>query len=135
MKMREQNGRVLFPLILSIPAGVQHRPVSDSEPRRPDDQAPPRGDAGQEQPGIEGRPEQKEKDFFSGAVFVSFFVYSNVLHLLCFLFWNKLFAASLNVINDMGPPERVPDWPGTGKIRHAGSIPLSLPTGPNGPTV
>ena len=79
--------------------------------------------------------QSKKKDFFSGAVFVSFFVYSNVLHLLCFLFWNKLFAASLKVMNNMGPPERAPDWPGTGKIRHAGSIPLCLPTGPNGPTV
>ena len=109
-------------------------PSATRSPRRPDDQAPPRGDAGQEQPGIEGRPEQIKR-FFSGAVFVSFFVYSNVLHLLCFLFWNKLFAASLKVINDMGPPQRAPDWPGTGKIRHAGSIPLCLPTGPNGPTV
>ena len=59
MKMREQNGRVLFPLILSILAGVQHRPVSDSEPPPPRRPGPTQGDAGQEQPGIEGRPEQK----------------------------------------------------------------------------
>ena len=83
-------------------------PSATRSPRRPDDQAPPRGDACQEQPGIEGRPEQIKR-FFSGAVFVSFFVYSNVLHLLCFfLFWNKLFAASPKVMNDMGAPREGP---------------------------
>ena len=77
--------------------------------------------------------QSKKKIFFSGAVFVSFFVYSNVLHLLCFLFWNELIAASLKV-KTWGPPVRVPDWPGTEKNRDEGSIPLCLPTGPCGPT-
>ena len=61
-------------------------PSATRSPRRPDDQAPPRGDAGQEQPGIEGRPEQKI--FFTGAELVSFFVFSNVLHLLYYFGMN-----------------------------------------------
>ena len=135
MKMREQNGRVKCSSHSLNPC---RNPASPRQrlgaPAAPTTRPHPGGMLARDNQGLRA-DQSKKKIFFSGAVFVSFFIYSNVLHWLCILLWNKMFAASLKVINDMGPPQRAPDWPGTGKVRHAGSIPLCLPTGPYGPTV
>ena len=101
MKMREQNWRVLFPLILSIPAGVQHRPVSDSEPPPPRRPGPTQGGCW---PGCNqgSRADQIKKDLFLRPgicfLFILFRCFALVIFFLNKMIWRKPKG------NDMGTP-------------------------------